>query len=782
MSVPTAHTNGLAAGIELRISGTVQGVGFRPLVSRLAEDIALAGDVKNTSEGVLIRLFGPSEKMDRFIRRLKEEPPSLARIETVEQRHIVDRAPSGFRILESTKSHPETAIAADAAVCKDCVRELFDPADRRFRYPFLNCTQCGPRYSIQQAVPYDRASTTMGGFPMCDDCLAEYRNPADRRFHAEATACPQCGPQLWLERVNHPTIHHRGDEALQTARRLLLQNKIVAIKGLGGFHLACRTNDDAVARLRERKRRPRKPLALMVRDSAAAAAIVELTGASIKVLESVEAPIVLARLKPKTRLSSAIAPGLDQVGVMLPYTPLHALLFEHLDEPLVMTSGNARGDPQIVDNDQARRDLAAIADAFLMHDRPIASRIDDSLVQMVGDQIQILRRARGYASRPLRLPAGFPVDHPDVLAMGGDIKNAVAVAQRGSVTLSPYVGDLEQAKTFEDLKRLIDITLERLDSKPDIVAMDNHPSYRSSEWGQQQATTLEAVPIAIQHHHAHAAACMVEHGVPLDHPPIAAIVLDGLGMGDEGALWGGEILLSDYRSSKRIACLKAAPLLGGDQAAREPWRNLMAQLLVTFGPSERWPSSLRSLLTSRPVDLLVDAWRAGLNAPDCTSAGRLFDAVAASLNLVPERQDYEGEAAMRLQALATNWLSENEQPDGYPVAMTRDGDGPICIDPTYLWQALADDLSVAAPTGYIAVRFHLALAEALTGVLSNDAIPHRSTVALSGGVCQNVLLSNFLRQRLVGAGFKVLESRVLPANDGGLAVGQAAIAIARSIA
>ena len=769
-------------GVELRVRGTVQGVGFRPFVSRLAEDIGLTGDVRNTSEGVLIRLFGRPERVNGFIRRLNDEPPGLAWIERLDRQAIDGEPPPGFRILESVESQPETAIAADAAMCADCRRELFDPADRRHRYPFLNCTLCGPRYSIQQAIPYDRARTTMRGFPMCDDCRREYADPADRRFHAEATACPACGPRLWLEIPGDPTIDHRGEDAIRDVLDRLTRGEIIAIKGLGGFHLACRAFDhEAVQRLRQRKQRPRKPLALMVRDCMAAATFVDLSSPTIEALERAEAPIVLTPLKPNAHLPPAIAPGLDQVGIMLAYTPLHALLFEHLDEPLVMTSGNVRGDPQIIDNDDARCDLAGVADAFLMHDRPIASRADDSLVQIVEDQIQILRRARGYAPRPVPLPSGFPVDHPEILAMGSDIKNAVAFAKRGSITLSTFVGDLEQAKTFEDLRGLIDRAIDRLNGKPEIVAIDGHSSYRSSELGTDLADAWRAAPLAIQHHHAHATACMVEHGLPLNHPPIVAIILDGLGMGEGGALWGGEILLADYRSFKRIASLKPAPLLGGDKAAYEPWRNLIAQLLVAFGPVEHWPAPFRRMLDGRPIDLLTDAWHAGLNAPDCTSAGRLFDAIVAALDIAPERQDYEGEAAMRLQALASTGLQANDQLEGYPFAVSSSDDGLIHIDPAPLWRVLAEDLAAAASPGDMAARFHLGLAEALTRGLSSSRRPLSSTVALSGGVCQNALLARLMREKLTDAGFEVLEARELPANDGGLAVGQAAIAIARSI-
>ena len=782
MSAVTESMNPLDIGVELRVRGTVQGVGFRPFVSRLAEDVGLTGDVRNTSEGVLIRLFGQPERVDSFIRRLNDEPPGLARIERLDRQAINSRLPPGFHILESVESRPETAIAADAAMCADCKREMFDPTDRRYRYPFLNCTQCGPRFTIQQAVPYDRARTTMRSFPMCDDCLAEYENPADRRFHAEATACPACGPRLWLEIPGDPTKHHRGEDAIRDVLDRLNRGEIIAIKGLGGFHLVCRASDhEAVTRLRQRKRRPRKPLALMVRDCMAAATFVDLSTPTIEALESAEAPIVLTPLKPNTSLPPAIAPGLDQVGIMLPYTPLHALLFEHLDESLVMTSGNVSGDPQIIDNDEARRDLAGLADAFLLHDRPIASRADDSLAQIVGNQIQILRRARGYAPRPVPLPSGFPVDHPEILAMGGDIKNAVAFAKRGSLTLSTFVGDLEQAKTFKDLRGLLDGTIDRLNGKPEIVAIDGHSSYRSSELGTDLARGWRAQPLAIQHHHAHATACMVEHGLPLDHPPIVAIILDGLGMGEGGALWGGEILLADYRSFERIASLKPAPLLGGDKAAREPWRNQIAQLLVAFGSPRHWPAPFRQMLGDRPIDLLNDAWRAGLNAPNCTSAGRLFDAVAAALNLVPERQDYEGEAAMRLQALASTGLRSNDQLEGYPFAISNDDDGLSQIDQAPLWRVLADDLAAAAYPGDMAARFHLGLADAFTSVLSSSRKPLSSTVALSGGVCQNALLARLMREKLTDAGFEVLEARELPANDGGLAVGQAAIAIARSI-
>ncbi|MGI9510746.1 MAG: carbamoyltransferase HypF, partial [Geminicoccaceae bacterium] len=656
MTEASGNPTSPSTGVELLVRGTVQGVGFRPFISRLADEIGLTGDVRNTSEGVVIRLFDSREFVDSFLERLEDERPVLARIEQIDRQTINGDAPPGFRILESIERRPETAIAADAALCAECKRELFDPDDRRYRYPFLNCTQCGPRFSIIKAIPYDRARTTMSSFSMCERCHAEYTDPADRRFHAEATACPDCGPTLWFEVAGNPTIDHRGRDAIQAALDRLQHGDIIAIKGLGGFHLACRALDQAaVARLRQRKRRARKPFALMVRDRAAAALWVELSSAVIEALESVEAPIVLSPLKPNAPLPPAVAPGLDQIGVMLPYTPLHALLFENLDEPLVMTSGNVSDDPQLTSNGAARRRLADIADAFLMHDRPIANRVDDSLVQIIGDEIQILRRARGYASRPVPLPPGFPADHPEVLALGGDIKNAIASAARGSLTLSPFIGDLEHVTAFDDLRRRIDGDVDVFDLNPEIIAIDGHPSYRSSVLGKELASTWQAASIDVLHHHAHAAACMVEHAIPLDHPPIAAIVLDGLGMGENGALWGGEILLADYRSCERIGALKPAPLLGGDRAAREPRRNLIAQLLVGYGAPGGWPATFRERLRDRPVDILTGAWRAGLNTPDCTSAGRLFDAVAAALDIVPEHQEYEGEAAMRLQALAASW-------------------------------------------------------------------------------------------------------------------------------
>ncbi len=771
-----------STGVELLVRGTVQGVGFRPFISRLADEIGLAGDVRNTSEGVVIRLFDCHDAVDGFLQRLKEERPVLARIERIDRRTISDNAPSGFRILESIARRPETAVAADAAMCADCQRELFDPADRRYRYPFLNCTRCGPRYSIVQAIPYDRARTTMSGFSMCERCHAEYKDPANRRFHAEATACPDCGPTLWLEAAGDPAVSYRGSDVIKAALGRLQRGDIIAIKGLGGFHLACRALDHAaVARLRERKRRARKPLALMVSSRSAAASLVELSPAAIEALEGAEAPIVLLPLKADAALPPNIAPGLGQVGVMLPYTPLHALLFEQIDEPLVMTSGNVSDDPQIIDNMTARHCLADIADAFLMHDRPIANRVDDSLVQIVGDEVQILRRARGYAPSPILLPPGFPADHPKILAMGGDIKNAIASAARGSLTLSPFIGDLEQIKTFEDLHHRIDSDIDLLGQKPDVIAIDSHPSYRSNMLGMKLAATWQAVTFDVLHHHAHAAACMVEHGIPLDYPSITAIVLDGLGMGEDSTLWGGEILLTSYRSCKRIGSLQPAPLLGGDRAAREPWRNLIAQLLVGFGRSDQWPALFQKKLESRPVDLLTNAWRAGLNVPDCTSAGRLFDAVAAALDIAPEHQNYEGEAAMRLQTLAAAWLSSMARPEGYKFAISDDDDGFLHIDPAPLWTAIAEDLATSTSPSKVAARFHVGLAEGFAKALSNSMRDTSSIVALTGGVCQNTLLTSMMRETLAHSGFRVLEARSVPANDGGLAIGQAAIAMARSI-
>jgi len=767
--------------LKIIVQGTVQGVGFRPFVHRLAISENLNGRVHNSASGVHIEIFGPDANIARFRQRLHAEKPPLARIDQVSVSPLSARAPNGFTITSSTSGEARTAVTPDASMCTDCRREVFDPSDRRHGYPFLNCTHCGPRFSIVSGLPYDRFNTSMRDFIMCPACEAEYRDIDNRRFHAQPTACAECGPGVWYETTGTNTVQVRSTKAIDAARTLLNDGGILAVKGIGGFHLACNAlNREAIAQLRRRKHRPGKPFAVMFQDLAVAGDYCELCQGERDLLNSVAAPIVLAEIRQPATLPDNLAPGLGRLGVMLPYSPLHALLSASLDYPLVMTSANAGSNPQVTENDLARRQLAAFADGFLMHDRQIVNRVDDSLVQYADGGPQILRRARGYAPEPVSLPPGFGDDHPQVLALGGDMKNAFAIAKGGNIVLSQHIGDLDNLRTFTDLVSTIGIYRELYDLHPDLIAADAHDAYRSRQYAGELAHSGNLPLVEVRHHHAHAAACMVENGLELDHPPVLALVQDGIGLGEGGALWGAELLLCDYRSASRLATLRPAELAGGDKAARQPWRNLVARLSAAYDAPQYWPAPFQDRLTGYRVDTLLAAMGAKLNAPLCSSAGRLFDAVAAAAGLCCAQQDYEGEAAMRLQSAAEHWLKEHERPPAYRMKITLASTGLTVVDPGPIWADIAVDLERRAPPGRIAARFHITWAEVWCQVIQAIAADRNPApaIVLSGGVFQNRLFTSLMQSTLNSFGFSIMTHRQIPANDGGLALGQAALAIA----
>ncbi len=758
-----------ASGRTIRVRGLVQGVGFRPFVWRLAHDLGLVGHVLNDGEGVEIAAWGTKTALHSLCARLKSETPPLAHVDEISSVARDGAPPADFTILESAHTEIATGIVPDAATCPDCLAEIFDPANRRYRYAFTNCTHCGPRLSIISGIPYDRAQTSMRVFDMCPDCAGEYADPADRRFHAQPNACPICGPQLWLEDAKGRRFD--GDVFAEAARRLVA-GEIGAIKGIGGFHLAAEaTNDAAVAELRRRKHRPAKPLALMARDCAQIRHYAHVSGDEEALLISSAAPIVLLE-KTGEKLAPSVAPDQNRVGFMLAYTPLHHLLMAALDHPIVLTSGNLSEEPQATDNDDARARLEGIADFYLMHDRDIVNRLDDSVMRQDKPGVQILRRGRGLAPAPIRLARGF-VDAPRVLAMGGGLKSAFCLMVKGEAILSQHMGDLENASTYRDYRKSLALYRDLFRFDPDVIALDSHPDYLSTRWGETLAAETGARIVRVQHHHAHFASCLADNGIEPGADKAIGIVLDGLGLGTDGTIWGGEILVGGYSGFARIGQFDAVAQPGGDKAQREPWRNLVAQLHQAFGPD--WRSvlagtELAERLDVKPLDLVNAMIEKRINTPLTSSAGRLFDAVAASIGICFDAQSFEGQAAMALEAAATPFMSDAT---AYPVGtVVENGRHRLIWAP--LWQAILADLATGTEPGLIAARFHGALAAGLACLTETIAeTTGIFTVALSGGVMQNSLLFNALFSRLSASGLNVLVGRDAPANDGGLALGQA---------
>lgn len=771
-------------GVGMVVEGLVQGVGFRPFVSRLATAECLTGWVRNAGQGVEIAVFGAGPAVERFKHRLRAEAPPLAKLTAIREHPVGNPAPKGFSILPSESGVLAAVTAPDAGICHSCRLELFDPGNRRHLHAFISCTDCGPRFSIQTGLPYDRVRTSMARFEMCADCALEYGDASNRRYHAEPIACHVCGPVLWLERKRETQKAAVGQAAILEAQDILRTGGIVAIKGIGGFHLACNALDEtAINRLRTIKSRLCKPFALMVRDLDVARRFVEIDDVSLATMQSPAAPIVLLNRKPGSALPESLAPGLGRVGIMLPHSGLHALILEPFDQPLVMTSANAGTEPQVTSNDDARMLLANITDAVLMHDRDIVNRVDDSLVETDNGRQRVLRRARGFAPAPIGLPPGFPVEHPRMLATGGDLKNAFAFAKSSQIILSQHIGELESLRAFGEFETGIE-RLERLfDCDPEVIVVDVHPGYRARQFGAACAEMRGLKCEEVYHHHAHAAAVMIEHGFPLNHPPVLALVQDGIGLGPEGALWGAELLWTDYRCFRRFATLKPAALPGGDRAASEPWRNLVARLIDAFGEETNWPKPFRKRLEHLPVCAIETAIGAKLNCPLSSSAGRLFDAVAAALGLCVERLTYEGEAAMRLQYAAEQAIRSHCSITPYSFGLKESGD-MIEIDPAPLWTAIAEDIQYGISTGEVAARFHAGwvqcwsdVAEMTAKLLGADPI-----IILTGGVMQNKLVAEGLASSLGQARNTVYRPVDIPANDGGIAVGQIAVALARHAA
>ncbi|MEV7830999.1 carbamoyltransferase HypF [Streptomyces subrutilus] len=766
---------------RVTVTGVVQGVGFRPYVYTRATGLGLAGHVTNTPDGVVAEVEGAAAAVSAFCERLAADAPPLAVVDAVEHCELPVAGGAGFTIVASRTGGPaRTLVSPDVATCADCLAELADPADRRHRHPFITCTHCGPRFTIVTGLPYDRAHTTMARFPMCPDCAREYADPADRRFHAQPVACPDCGPRLRLL-AGHPPRAVSAADPVAEARRLLAGGAILAVKGLGGYHLACdATHAGAVAELRRRKARGDKPFALMARSPGDVEYLVRIGPEERALLTGAVRPVVLLRRRPTAAdaLPAAVAPRSPDLGVMLPYTPVHHLLLGlpgDLPGPrlLVMTSGNLSGEPIVTEDDEALERLAGLADAWLAHDRPIHVPCDDSVVRICDGEPLLVRRSRGYAPLPVDLPLSVPA----ILAVGGDLKNTFCLGEGRRAWPSAHIGDMADLATQHAFERA-ELQLESLTGvTPALLAADRHPGYRSGRWARRAAGARPLV--GVQHHHAHIASAMAEHGLD-GTARVIGVAFDGTGYGDDGAVWGGEFLLADYAGYTRFAHLAAVPLPGGDAAVHRPYRMALSHLRAA---GLDWAADLPCTAACPADELRVLATQLdrGLNCVPTSSMGRLFDAVS-SLAGVCQRAGYEAQAAVELEAAAL--AAPAPRGPGYAFAMRgpagRPG-GPLTADPAPVLAAVVADVRAAVAPAVVAARFHACVADLVTTLCGLARERHGlGTVALTGGVFANTLLSSACARALSGHGFTVLRHRRVPPNDGGLSLGQLMVAAARA--
>jgi hydrogenase maturation protein HypF len=854
-------------GWSIRVRGTVQGVGFRPTVYKLARELGIKGHVLNDGEGVVIEAWAPEPTLSDFLRLLRTKSPPLARIEEIEKtlierpttllnsnektahsadttthlsasasaRLMLDKSidlasiPDDFEIIDSQPSTAKTSVAADAAACPACIEDVFSPFSRRFRYPFTNCTHCGPRLSIIKAIPYDRANTCMAPFIMCKDCRDEYEDPEDRRFHAQPNACHVCGPKAVLMRADGRVMCIESltqlDDTDATAT-LIKRGEIVAVKGIGGFQLACdATCEEAVSKLRARKQRYDKPFALIARDLDVIRKFCNVNETEAQLLQSHQAPIVILRTRLRDKCendyglcqsrvepgddrerdcdqdrgidkhkSSCIAPSVAPhqitLGFMLPYTPLHHLLMKRMEWPVVLTSGNLSDEPQCIDNEECRERLGKIADYLLLHDREIVNREDDSVIMVVSDKPSFVRRGRGYAPTPLPLPEGFE-GAPEILAMGGELKNTFCLLKENRAILSQHVGDLEEARTNADYQKNLELYGRLFQHHPERVAVDLHPDYLSTKLGRRMAEERNLVLDEVQHHHAHIASCLADNGWARHGGVVLGVALDGLGYGADGTFWGGEFLLADYTSYTRVGTFKPIAMLGGAQCMREPWRNTYAHLMAEMGwvryKMDFDELELTRFFEGKALATFNSMLATGAHSPLASSCGRLFDAVAAAVGICRQRASYEGQAAAELEAAVDlETLTEETDDLAYPFAIPLlKSNGLPYIEPLAMWQAVLGDLILATDKGVMSARFHKGLVKAIVHMVekltSRDDERWLKTVALSGGVFQNRVLLELLRDKLIGAGFNVLTHHNVPTNDGGLSLGQAAISAALHI-
>lgn len=755
--------------VRAGVRGVVQGVGFRPFVYRLAAEESLAGWIGNDTEGVTIEIEGESARVTAFLARLRDELPPMARLDEVTVEEIEATGEAGFRIVASeVHGAVSTGIPADTATCEDCLRELFDAKDRRYRYPFLNCTNCGPRFTITRQIPYDRPQTSMASFTMCAACRAEYDDPRNRRFHAQPNACAVCGPRVWLARADGSEIPC-ADAVMEAVARLAAGG-VLAIKGIGGFHLsvdAC--NEEAVKTLRARKRRYGKPLAIMVRDLERARELCVLTADEEALLTSAARPIVLARAREGNGIAESVAPGLPWLGIFLAYAPLHHLLLcdERL-RALVMTSANLSEEPIAIDNDEARERLGAIADAFVMHDREILQRCDDSVLAIVDGASQVVRRARGYVPLGIELP----LDARPLLAVGGHLKNVFALTRGRFAYQSQHLGDLENLTGLEFFEESLKHWMRTFEIEPEAVAHDRHPGYLSTRWAKEWAEARGLPLIGVQHHHAHIAACMAEHGLA---GPVIGLALDGTGYGTDGSIWGGEVLICRYTDFERFAHLEPVPMPGGDAAVKQPWRMAYAHLRAAgLDAEEAVKLAGASEQEARVVERMIVR---GVNAPLTSSLGRLFDAVAAVV-LSRRMADYDAQAAIEMEGLAVD-EPDMQSPAEYILQLDDGSDGHL-LSSKSLWRAVVRDLRGDVSTPAIAARFHAGVARGfMDAALSVRRELGITQVALSGGCMHNRRLARLLREGLEREGFSVYAHRKVSPGDGGLSYGQAVVAAAR---
>lgn len=764
--------------VEILVRGTVQGVGFRPFIYNLASRFEIAGTVSNTSDGVVITAAAEDNRLDLFIQAVQEQAPPLAKITSVTTRALPNSKEDykgSFSILPSVPGlSANTAIPPDIALCNDCLRELLDPGDRRFHYPFINCTNCGPRFTIVETIPYDRPQTSMKVFPMCKACTKEYHDPGNRRFHAQPNACADCGPHIALH--NNEGTRLATNSPLAETASSLKKGLVLAIRGMGGFHLsvsAC--SPEAVALLRQRKRRPDKPLAIMVSSLEVAKRFCCLDPAAEELLTSPEHPIVLLEKLEHTNLADNLAPGIDEIGIMLPYTPLHHLLFEQADcpEALVMTSGNTSGTPICTANDDALAKLGKIADLFLLHNREILTRVDDSVLKIMADQPFILRRARGLAPAPIQVAWKLP----EILACGPGMKNTFSLGRNKSVFLSQHIGDLDNLESYEFYQESIEHFKKVFQLEPEAVVCDLHPDYMSSRYAAQCKLPLYKA----QHHHAHAVAVMAEHG--LDEP-VLAIILDGTGLGGDGSIWGGEIFRTELTTYERLGHLSQLRLPGGDIATTEPWRLGISALFHSFGidsiAPDRLPETLRQI-DSGNLDVLTAMLTGGFNSPLTSSCGRLFDAVASLLD-IRQHISYEGQAAMELETLAKKawtptWAGHilpNSHTNISPALKENDGKWEICS--AEFVKRVVDGIGRGEDKSSIALQFHTMLISSITRLIEILSLQTGiRKVVLSGGCMQNSLLLEGLSHTLKSIQLKVYTGNLLPLNDGAISFGQTII-------